>query len=128
MKAIVDRLETYGEFEITYFGDDTILNKPIAEWPACDCLLSWHSDGFPLGKVATTSSLYTMSSPLLVVGCPCLTFRHLCHACCPGTRWPFYIHTSAACCRIHKDLCTVLCHRMDQRMLLVQSEHQPALR
>ena len=56
MKAIVDRLETYGEFEITYFGDDTILNKPIAEWPACDCLLSWHSDGFPLGKVVTTSS------------------------------------------------------------------------
>jgi hypothetical protein len=52
VKAIVDRLETYGEFEITYFGDDTILNKPIAEWPACDCLLSWHSDGFPLGKVA----------------------------------------------------------------------------
>ena len=51
MKAIVDRLETYGEFEITYFGDDTILEKPIAEWPSCDCLLSWHSDGFPLAKV-----------------------------------------------------------------------------
>ena len=52
MKAIVDRLETYGEFEVTYFGDDTIMNKPIAEWPACDCLLSWHSDGFPLAKVS----------------------------------------------------------------------------
>ena len=51
MKAIVDRLETYGEFEITYFGDETILDKPIAEWPSCDCLLSWHSDGFPLAKV-----------------------------------------------------------------------------
>ena len=51
MKAIVDRLETYGEFEITYFGDETILDKPIADWPSCDCLLSWHSDGFPLAKV-----------------------------------------------------------------------------
>lgn len=57
MKAIVDRLETYGEFEITYFGDDTIMNRPIAEWPACDCLLSWHSDGFPLAKVGSSASL-----------------------------------------------------------------------
>ena len=55
MKAIVDRLETYGEFEVTYFGDDTIMNKPIAEWPACDCLLSWHSDGFPLAKVSSST-------------------------------------------------------------------------
>ena len=28
----------------------TILNKPVEEWPDCDCLLSWHSDGFPLKK------------------------------------------------------------------------------
>ena len=71
----MDRLETYGEFEITYFGDDTILNKPIAEWPACDCLLSWHSDGFPLGKVATTSSLYTMSSPCWWLAVPASHFN-----------------------------------------------------
>lgn len=58
MSAIVDRLETYGEFEVTYFGDDTIMNKPIAEWPACDCLLSWHSDGFPLAKVRFSVLLY----------------------------------------------------------------------
>ncbi|CAK0787238.1 hypothetical protein CVIRNUC_010454 [Coccomyxa viridis] len=57
MKAIVDRLETYGEFEITYFGDETILDKPIAEWPSCDCLLSWHSDGFPLAKAQKYAAL-----------------------------------------------------------------------
>lgn len=27
-----------------------ILNKPVEEWPDCDCLFSWHSDKFPLHK------------------------------------------------------------------------------
>ena len=25
-------------------------NKPVEEWPLCDFLLSWFSDGFPLDK------------------------------------------------------------------------------
>lgn len=28
----------------------TILNKDVDEWPECDCLLSWHSEGFPTEK------------------------------------------------------------------------------
>ena len=51
MRAIVQRLIAFGEFEVELFGDDNILNKPVSEWPLCDCLLSWHSDGFPLHKV-----------------------------------------------------------------------------
>lgn len=51
MNAIVDRMLAFGEFEIFVFGDDCILNRPIQEWPTCECLLSWHSDGFPLVKV-----------------------------------------------------------------------------
>lgn len=43
MNHIVDRLLRYGEFEVVVFGDDTILNQPVEEWPRCDCLLSWHS-------------------------------------------------------------------------------------
>jgi inositol hexakisphosphate/diphosphoinositol-pentakisphosphate kinase len=27
-----------------------ILNRPVAEWPLCDVMLSWHSDGFPLAR------------------------------------------------------------------------------
>ena len=50
MKAIIDRMLAFGEFEIFTFGDSTILNKPVSEWPHCECLLSWHSDGFPLAK------------------------------------------------------------------------------
>lgn len=50
MRAIIQRLIAFGEFEVELFGDDNILNKPVSEWPLCDCLLSWHSDGFPLHK------------------------------------------------------------------------------
>lgn len=27
-----------------------ILETPVEDWPVVDCLLSWHSDGFPLHK------------------------------------------------------------------------------
>ena len=27
-----------------------ILGQPPEAWPAVDCLLSWHSEGFPLDK------------------------------------------------------------------------------
>ena len=51
MQAILQRLIAFGEFETELFGDDNILNKPVSQWPTCDCLLSWHSEGFPLKKV-----------------------------------------------------------------------------
>ena len=43
MNHIVERLLRYGEFDVVVFGDDTIVNKPVEEWPLCDCLLCWHS-------------------------------------------------------------------------------------
>ena len=43
--------QAFGEFEIVVFGDEVILNQSIEEWPMCDALLSWHSEGFPLKKV-----------------------------------------------------------------------------
>jgi len=46
MRAIIERLLRYGEFDVIIFGDDTILNKPIQEWPVVACLLSC----FPLKK------------------------------------------------------------------------------
>ncbi|KAI3438574.1 hypothetical protein D9Q98_001000 [Chlorella vulgaris] len=50
MNHIVERLLRYGEFDVIVFGDETILTQPVEEWPLCDCLLCWHSDGFPLKK------------------------------------------------------------------------------
>ena len=71
-QAIVERLEAYGEFDIRYFGDEAILGRPVSEWPTCDCLLSWHSDGFPLAKVPTLSlnitSLFSLTQSLNVDG------------------------------------------------------------
>ena len=43
MNHIVERLLRYGEFDVVVFSDNTILTKPVDEWPLCDCLLCWHS-------------------------------------------------------------------------------------
>lgn len=104
MKAIVDRLETYGEFEITYFGDDTIMDKPIAEWPSCDCLLSWHSDGFPLAKVTF----------------PLDALPRIYYSCCPGTVTASPLQS----CRILGKLCPV-CH--SPLRCIYQHQHASAL-
>lgn len=50
---IIARLEAYGEFEVSIFGDGVVLDQPADAWPVVDCLLSWHSLGFPLKKVGT---------------------------------------------------------------------------
>ncbi len=38
------------DFEIVYFGDDIILNSPIEDWPLCDVLIAFYSNGYPLEK------------------------------------------------------------------------------
>lgn len=50
MTAILERLEHFNEFEVILFGDDTILNKPVEDWPVVQALLAWHSERFPLKK------------------------------------------------------------------------------
>ncbi|KAG7675237.1 hypothetical protein Ndes2526B_g08103 [Nannochloris sp. 'desiccata'] len=57
MRAIIERLIRYGEFEVTLFGDETILHEKIEDWPIVTCLLSWHSDGFPLKKAQAYAAL-----------------------------------------------------------------------
>ena len=32
------------------FSDRTILNEQVEQWPVCDCLLAFFSEGFPLQK------------------------------------------------------------------------------
>lgn len=39
------------EFSVIIFEEDVILNSPIQDWPQCDCLIAFHSTGFPLDKV-----------------------------------------------------------------------------
>lgn len=35
-----------------------LLQKPVEEWPVCDCLVSFHSKGFPLDKAILYAQLH----------------------------------------------------------------------
>ena len=37
-------------FEFVTWSDRMILEDPIEAWPEVQALMSWYSDGFPLGK------------------------------------------------------------------------------
>ena len=50
MAEILSRLDE-DLFQVVFFGDDLILNRPIEEWPAnIDVLIAFYSKGYPLQK------------------------------------------------------------------------------
>ncbi|KAK7271736.1 hypothetical protein RJT34_27877 [Clitoria ternatea] len=57
MGQIFDRLQAFGEFEVIHFGDRVILEEPIESWPVCDCLIAFHSSGYPLEKAEAYAAL-----------------------------------------------------------------------
>lgn len=50
MVEILTRLQEFEYIKTVVFPEQVILNKPVEEWPLCDCLVSFHSKGFPLAK------------------------------------------------------------------------------
>ncbi|KAM9317666.1 inositol hexakisphosphate and diphosphoinositol-pentakisphosphate kinase 2 isoform 7-T7 [Pholidichthys leucotaenia] len=63
MTQILERLCRFEYITVVIFPEDIILNEPVDKWPLCDCLISFHSKGFPLDKAVSYAKL---RNPLLI--------------------------------------------------------------
>ncbi|XP_041965823.1 inositol hexakisphosphate and diphosphoinositol-pentakisphosphate kinase 1 isoform X10 [Alosa sapidissima] len=63
MTQIMERLCKFEYITVAIFPEEVILNQPVEKWPLCDCLISFHSKGFPLDKAVSYAKL---RNPLLI--------------------------------------------------------------
>ncbi|XP_077099475.1 inositol hexakisphosphate and diphosphoinositol-pentakisphosphate kinase 2 isoform X10 [Siphateles boraxobius] len=57
MKEILERLCLFKYITVVTLEEEVILNEPVENWPLCDCLISFHSKGFPLDKAVAYEKL-----------------------------------------------------------------------
>ncbi|XP_034735424.1 inositol hexakisphosphate and diphosphoinositol-pentakisphosphate kinase 2 isoform X4 [Etheostoma cragini] len=63
MTQILERLCMFDYISMVIFPEEVILEEPVEKWPLCDCLISFHSKGFPLDKAVEYAKL---RNPLLI--------------------------------------------------------------
>uniref|UniRef100_A0A672JFV5 Inositol hexakisphosphate and diphosphoinositol-pentakisphosphate kinase n=1 Tax=Salarias fasciatus TaxID=181472 RepID=A0A672JFV5_SALFA len=63
MTEILERLCKFDYIDVVIFPEEVILEEPVEKWPLCDCLISFHSKGFPLDKAVEYAKL---RNPLLI--------------------------------------------------------------
>uniref|UniRef100_A0A4W5RLC7 Inositol hexakisphosphate and diphosphoinositol-pentakisphosphate kinase n=1 Tax=Hucho hucho TaxID=62062 RepID=A0A4W5RLC7_9TELE len=63
MTQIMERLCKFEYIRMVIFPEEVILNQAVDKWPLCDCLVSFHSKGFPLDKAVEYAKL---RNPLLI--------------------------------------------------------------
>ncbi|XP_037834113.1 inositol hexakisphosphate and diphosphoinositol-pentakisphosphate kinase 2 isoform X4 [Kryptolebias marmoratus] len=63
MTQILERLCKFDYIDVVIFPEEVILEEPVEKWPVCDCLISFHSKGFPLDKAVEYAKL---RNPLLI--------------------------------------------------------------
>ncbi|XP_056908927.1 inositol hexakisphosphate and diphosphoinositol-pentakisphosphate kinase 1 isoform X3 [Takifugu flavidus] len=63
MTQILERLCKFDYIDVVIFPEEVILEEPVENWPRCDCLISFHSKGFPLDKAVDYAKL---RNPLLI--------------------------------------------------------------
>ncbi|XP_071090250.1 inositol hexakisphosphate and diphosphoinositol-pentakisphosphate kinase 2-like isoform X6 [Haliotis cracherodii] len=57
MREILQRLEHFERIQVLVFEESVILNDAIEDWPICDALISFYSNGFPLNKAIAYEKL-----------------------------------------------------------------------
>ncbi|XP_055847079.1 inositol hexakisphosphate and diphosphoinositol-pentakisphosphate kinase isoform X5 [Episyrphus balteatus] len=57
MKEILTRLQEFEYIKMVVFEEDVILKEPVDQWQIVDCLISFHSKGFPLEKAIQYAQL-----------------------------------------------------------------------
>ncbi|XP_023198753.1 inositol hexakisphosphate and diphosphoinositol-pentakisphosphate kinase 2-like isoform X10 [Xiphophorus maculatus] len=63
MTEILERLCKFDYIDVVIFPEEVILEEPVEKWPLCDCLISFHSKGFPLDKAVEYAKL---RNPMLI--------------------------------------------------------------
>ncbi|XP_067357366.1 inositol hexakisphosphate and diphosphoinositol-pentakisphosphate kinase 2 isoform X7 [Channa argus] len=63
MTQILERLCKFDYIDMVIFPEEVVLEEPVEKWPICDCLISFHSKGFPLDKAVEYTKL---RNPLLI--------------------------------------------------------------